>query len=328
MSGNTTSNSTALRRAEVYSEMILDTLQDDFLPEGIHRDVSDFQDGDTLHITTFGDLVLRDLTEDVATPIDPMDSGEITLAITEYVGNGVYMTDKVRQDSWKAQQFDAAIVPKQLRAIKERYESDLLAAGPNGQTAANANAINGFAHRYVASGANSTMDLEDFIYMGLAFDKAKAPDEGRIAIVDGLVAASLSNLTNIVNVSNNPAFEGIVETGFAKNMRFVKHVFGWDVYVSNRIQDVTSETVDTSGITVPAPSSSASVTAGKANVFMCVGDDTECPIMGAWRQMPHFEGDRNVKMRRDEFYSAGRWGFGLQRTQTLGVILTSATAYK
>jgi len=328
MAGNTTSNSTALRRAEVYSEMILDTLKDDFLPEGIHRDVSDFQDGDTLHITTFGDLVLRDLTEDVATPIDPMDSGEITLTITEYVGNGVYMTDKVRQDSWKAQQFDAAIVPKQLRAIKERFETDLLAAAPDGQTASNANAINGYAHRFVASGSNQTMDLEDFIYADLALTEANAPDEGRIAVVSSLVAASLSNLANIVNVSNNPQFEGIVETGFAKNMRFVKHVYGFDVYTSKRLKDVSAETVNTSGITVPAPSGSATVTTGKANLFMCVADDTETPIMGAWRQQPYFEGDRNVPKRRDEFYSAGRWGFGLQRTQTVVVILTSATAYK
>lgn len=328
MAGNTTDNSTALRRAEVYSALILDTIKDEFLPDGIHRDVSDFQDGDTLHITTFGDLVLRDLAEDQPTPVDPMDSGEITLAITEYVGNGVYMTDKVRDDSWKAAQFDAAIVPKQSRAIKERYETDMLAAANSGQTASNANAINGYAHRYVASGANQTIDLEDFIYAKLALDKANAPEDGRIAIVDGLVAATLDNLTNIVNVSNNPAFEGIINTGFAKNMRFVKHVFGFDVYTSNRLPTVSSETVDTSAITVPAPSSSATVTSGVANLFMCVGDDTETPIMGAWRRMPSFEGERNARWRRDEFYASARWGFGLQRTQTLVVVLTNATTYK
>jgi hypothetical protein len=327
MPGNTTDNSSALRRAEVYSALILDTLKDDFLPEGIHRDVSDFQDGDTLHITTFGDLVLRDLTEDQPTPVDPMDSGEITMTITEYVGNGVYMTDKVRQDSWKASQFDAAIVPKQLRAIKERYETDMLAAGPDGQTASNANAINGYAHRFVASGASEIITLDDFIYAKLAMDKANAPEEGRIAIVDGLAEATLNSISNITNVSNNPAFEGIVNTGFGKNMRFIKHVFGFDVYISNRLKRVTAETVDTSGITVPAPSGNDTVAAGIANLFMCVGDDTECPLMGAWRQQPYFEGDRNVKMRRDEFYSAARWGFGLQRTQTLVTILTNATAY-
>jgi hypothetical protein len=312
----------------VYSNLILDTLKDDFLPEGIHRDVTDFQDGDTLHITTFGDLVLRDLAEDQPTPVDPMDSGEITLTITEYVGNGVYMTDKVRQDSWKAQQFDAAIVPKQLRAIKERYESDLLAAGPNGQTAANANAINGYAHRFVASGNNNVVDIEDFIYAKLALDKANAPDEGRIAIFDPLAEAALNALGNLVNASNNPEFTGIVESGFGKNMRFIRNIMGFDVYISNRLPRVSNETVDTTGITVAAPSGSATVTSGIACLFMCVGDDTETPIMGAWRQQPYFEGDRNVRMRRDEFYSAARWGFGLQRTQTLVTLLISASDYK
>lgn len=283
---------------------------------------------DTLHITTFGDLVLRDLAEDQPTPVDPMDSGEITLTISEYVGNGVYMTDKVRDDSWKAAQFDAAIVPKQSRAIKEHYETTMLAAANSGQTASNANAINGFAHRYVASGSNQTIDLEDFSYAKLALDKANAPEEGRIAVVDALVAMSLDNMTNIVNVSNNRTFEGIVNTGFAKNMRFVKHIYGFDVYTSNRLPTVTSETVDTSSITVPAPSSSATVTSGVANLFMCVADDMETPIMGAWRRQPMFEGNRNARRRRDEFYASARYGFGLQRTQTLVVILTSATAYK
>lgn len=327
MAGNDTSNTSALRRAEVYSQLTLDTLKDDFLPDGFHRDVSDFQDGDTLHITTFGDLVLRDLDEDKPTPIDPFDSGEITLTITEHVGNGVYLTDKVRQDSWKAQQFDAAIVPKQLRAVKERYETDMLAAGPNGQTAADPNTINGYAHRFIASGTNDVVDIEDFIYAKLALDKANAPDEGRIAIFDPLAEATLNGITNLVNVQNNPQFEGLVNTGFAKNMKFIKNIYGFDVYLSNRLNEVNAETINTSGITVPAPSGNNTVTAGVCNLFMCVADDTETPIMGAWRQMPEFEGFRNAPRRRDEFYMAARWGFGLQRSQTIVTLITTRTSY-
>jgi hypothetical protein len=308
--------------------MILDTIKDDFLPDGIHRDVTDFQDGDTLNITTFGDLVLRDLTEDQDTPVDPMDTGSIILNVTEYVGNGVYMTDKVRQDSWQAQQFDAAIVPKQLRAIKERYETDLLAAGPTGQTAADPNDLNGYAHRFIASGANNTIDIEDFIYAKLAMDKAHVSDMGRIAIFDPLAEASLNALPNLTNASDNRMFEGIVTTGFAQNMRFIRSIMGFDIFISNRLHRVTDETVNTSGILVPAPGGDSTVPAGIANVFMSVGDDMEAPIMGAWRQQPAFEGHRNVKRRRDEFYAAARWGFGLQRKQSLITLITSATAYK
>jgi hypothetical protein len=42
--------------------------------------------------------------------------------------------------------------------------------------------------------------------------------------------------------------------------------------------------------------------------------------------MPKVEGERNKDMRRDEFVTTARWGFGVQRVDTLGVLLTSATA--
>ena len=327
MSGNTTANTSALRRAEVYSDMILDTIKDQFLPDGIHRDVTDFQDGDTLNITTFGDVVLRDLTEDEDTPVDALDSGQITLTITEHVGSGLYLTDKAKEDSNKAAQFDAAFVPKQLRAIKEYYETKLLAAFPDSQTSANANAINGYAKRYVASGSNQTLSLDDIIYAKLSMDKVFMPDAGRILILDGIVEATVNGLPNIVNVSNNPMWQGVVETGFGKNMRFLKNIFGFDIYISNRLKQVASEAVDTSGITVPAPSSSATVTTGVANVALCVSDDMTTPIMGAWRRQPKTESYRNVQKRRDEFYTTSRFGFGVQRSQSGLVLLTSRVKY-
>ena len=327
MSGNTTDNTSALRRAQVYSDMILDTIKDDFLPDGLHRDVTDFNDGDTLYITTFGDVVLRDIVEDEDIPVDALDSGQINLTISEWVGSGLYMTDKVKQDSNKAAQFDAAFVPKQLRAIKEKWETDLLAAFPDSQTVANANAINGYAHRFVASGSSQVMQLQDLIYAKLVMDKAHLPDQGRILIVDGLVEATLNSITNLVNVSNNPMWKGVIETGFGKNMRFLKNIFGFDIFISNRLESVSSETIDTSAITVPAPSSSAAVTTGVANVAMCVSDDMTTPIMGAWRQQPRTEPHRNVPRQRDEFYSTARWGFGVQRDQSGVTILTSATNY-
>lgn len=326
--GNTTVNTTAIRRAEVYSTLILDTIKDNFLPEGIHRDVSDFPDGDVLNITTFGDLVLRDLEEDQPTPVDPFDTGRITLRITEYVGNGVYMTDKVRDDSHQAAQFDAAVVPKQARAIKERWETDLLATFPAAQSATNPNAINGVAHRFVASGTNGTLTLEDIAYAKFSLDKANAADGPRIAIVDPINELTVNVLANLVNASYNPQFEGIVNSGFGKNMRFIRNIYGFDFYVSNRLPRIASETINTTTITTPAPSGNGSITNAVATQFMAVGDDSECPLMGAWRRMPSFEPKRNARMRRDEFYCSARWGFGVQRTQTGLVILTSQAAYK
>lgn len=326
--GNNTSNTSAIVRAQVYSEIILDEIVGGYLPEGLHRDVSDFQDGDTLYIPTFGEVVLRDIVEDKDIPVDAVDTGQITLTVSEYVGAGNYLTDKLKQDSYKMREFEATLVPKHLRAIKQRYETDLLATA-NDQTLAATNAINSFAHRFIASGTNQVITPDDFIYAKLSMDKAELPDEGRIFICDPLVEATLNSLTNLVNVSNNPQFEGIVNTGFGKNMRFLKNIMGYDIYISNRLPRVTSEAIDASGTAslVGAPSASSSVTSGIVNQFMCVADDMVKPFMGAWREMPVTEGHRNVRKKRDEFYTTARWGFGLQRSQSIVSLLTSALHY-
>lgn len=326
--GNTTANTPAIIRAEVYSNMILDEIKHGFLPEGLHRDVTDFADGDTLFIPTFGEVVLRDLQEGQDTPIDSIDTGRITLEITEHMGAGAALTDEMKEDSYLFSQFNAMIVPKMLRALKEAYESDLLSQQSK-QTAANPNAINGAAHRFVASGANRTLTLDDIIYLKLAFDKAAMPDMGRILIVDPVNEATLNSLTNIVNVSDNPRFEGIVETGFANNFKFIRNIFGFDIFVSTRLPNLTAqEAIDTTTLATPAPSGNATAEVGDvAAQAWCVADDSITPIMGAWRRMPTTAGERQESKRRDVFYTTARWGFGLQRPQSIATLLTNSAAY-
>jgi len=58
---------------------------------------------------------------------------------------------------------------------------------------------------------------------------------------------------------------------------------------------------------------------------MSILDDNTKPIMAAWRRMPKAEGERNVKLKRDEFDVTSRFGFGAQRLDTLGCVLTSAS---
>jgi lipopolysaccharide biosynthesis protein len=57
---------------------------------------------------------------------------------------------------------------------------------------------------------------------------------------------------------------------------------------------------------------------------MCVLDDQTKPVMAAWRRMPKSEGERNKDRARDEFVVRAKYGFGIQRLDTLGVIITSA----
>lgn len=325
MAGNNTSNTDPAIRAVVHSQLMLETIQDDFLPE-VFRNVTDFGDGTQLQIPTIGEMTLFDLAEEQDTPTSAIDTGTIVLNITEHVGVAGYITDQLKQDGYKAAAVEAAIVPQSLRAIKERFETDMFATAISTSnsivTLGNVNAINGKDHRWIANGTNNTITLKDFIYAKLSFDKANVPEEGRMVIVDPIVAATLDNLTNIVNVSNNPQFEGLVTSGFSKNRRFVRNIYGFDVWVSNRLPRIASESIAGSDI------GAASITAGVNNIFLSMADDMVTPFMGAHRQMPRVEGERNVSKRRDEFHTTARWGFGLQRGESLISVITSEASFE
>lgn len=320
---NNTSNTSPLIKAQVFSELLLEQIHAGFLPDGLHRDVSDFGDGEQLVIPTLGETVLRDYVEDTGVEFDPIDSGNIYLTITEYVSAATYITDKLKQDSYKAAALEAAIPREHFRLIKERYETDLLAQAMK-QTLNDPNTINGVDHRWVAHSGSTAgvITLDDFMYAKLAADKANMPEEGRIAIVDPIVEMTLNQLVGAQAFINNPQFEGVVNTGFGRNNRFIRNIYGWDVYVSNRLP-TTSETINGG----PAGSSQA-ITGGVANIFGVFADDQTTPFMGAWRQMPTTEGNRNATFKRDEYSTTARWGFGLQRTESLVVVITSRTAYK
>jgi len=49
--------------------------------------------------------------------------------------------------------------------------------------------------------------------------------------------------------------------------------------------------------------------------------------MHAWRRAPKTEGWRDNEERADKYQVTSRFGFGAQRVDTLGVILTSGSTY-
>ena len=239
------------------------------------------------------------------------------MSITDYKGDGWSVSDELRQDGAQIEQLMAMRAMESTRALQEVFETRFLEVANSGLTAGNANLVNNQAHRKIGSGTGQIMTLADFIAMKLAFDKAQVPQAGRIAIVDPVVEATLNSLvTQTASINYNPMFEGFVQGGFAQEHKFVVNIMGWDIYTSNRLPQVTSETIG-----------SASVTGGVANVFMSVLDDNTKPIMRAWRQMPKTEGWRDHSKRQDNFQVTSRFGFGLQRKDTLGVIVSSATNY-
>jgi len=320
----TTSNTQAFINAQQYSNFILENLHDGMLPGTFYRNVSDFGSGSVLNIKTVGTRTIQDLAENVSVTYTPIDSNTITMVISEYVGDGLYVTDELREDGDQVEQLLAMSAQEQTRAIQEDFETKFLAQVAANQTANDRNVINSFEHRWVAGAANNVMSLDDFRKMGVSFDKANVPGAGRIAIVDPVVGATIeANFTASAAMSYNPHFEGIITEGFARDHKFVRNVLGWDVYTSNRLPKTTAaETI--AGSTF---GSVAAIPAGAVqNQFMCVADDNCKPVMAAWRRMPKAEAGRNMELRRDEMTVSARFGFGKQREDTVGIILTSATA--
>lgn len=308
---NSRFNSTAFIEAEQYSAFILRNLHDGLLPETFYRNVTDFGSGSNLHIKTVGTVTIQDGAEEVPFDYTPIESGEVFLTIDNYTGDAWYVTDELREDGAQVEALMAARSQESTRALQEVFESRFLARANTTQTDGSPNLINGFAHRIASSQPNNVFALQYLINMKLAFDKANVPAAGRVCILDPVAAATLDGLVNIVS-NVTPFAEEILQNGFDREHTFLMNLYGWNIITSNRLAKGNFSDGTTT------------VTNGVANLFMSVADDNTKPLMAAWRRMPKTEGDRNKDLRRDEFITSARWGFGAQRADTLGVLITSA----
>lgn len=307
-------NSTAFIESEQYSAFILRNLHDGLLPGQWFRNVTDFGSGTTLHIKTIGTVTIQDGAEEVPFDYTPIESGEVQLTINNYVGDAWYVTDELREDGAQVEALMSGRSMESTRAIQETFESRFLRRGNTSQVNADPNSVNGFAHRIASAETNGVISLNHFIEMKLAFDKANVPVAGRVAIVDPVVAATLDGMVTI-NRDVTPFGQRILENGFDRDHTFLMNLYGWNIITSNRLDkgsfgDGTTTIAD-----------------GVANLFMSIADDNTKPIMAAWRRMPKVEGERNKDLRRDEFVTSCRWGFGTQRVDTLGVLITSASNF-
>ena len=327
---HTSQNTRAFVEATQYSQFILRNLDDGRLPDTFFRNVSDFGAGDTLNIKSVGAANIQEVSENVPLNYNPIDTGNVTLSITDFIGDGWYITDVLREDGNQVDALHAARAQESTRAVQENFETRFLqvagASSTDGgvQTINDANLVNEHMHRFTANGGNKQMTFADLNYMQLAFNKAKVPAAGRIAIVDPVVAATFNNLSAVSTAQDRgPVFQGVLENGFEQNHQFVMNIFGWDIWTSNYLPEVlTAE----AGLTDYEGNTTASAAGDVNNIFMSVLDDNTRPIMNAWRRMPLTEGQRNVPLKRDEFDVTARWGMGAQRVDTLGVIVTSPTA--
>jgi hypothetical protein len=297
-----------LTRSNVWSNELKMILEDELQATKYIRMLSDFPDGDTINIPSIGQATVDNYVEDQSVKYRAMDTGNFTFTINEYLSSATYITDKYKQDTFYMNELVSSFVPKQARAIMTHFETNVMALSAS-QTLSNANTINGAAHRFVGSGVNETIAIEDFAKARYALTKANVPMTNLTAIVDPSVEFALSTLPNITNVSFNPRWEGIVSTGISTGMKFIVNIYGFDVYTSNYLADA-NETIG--GLTTAA---------GKANMFFSAASDV-LPFVGAWRQEPRVESERNKDYQRDEFLTTARYGTKLFRPENLVVVLT------
>ena len=307
-------NTTLLQRQEIWSRELKESLLDELQGTGYVRWLSEFPDGVTFTIPSIGAATVRDHVDNTAILYDALDTGEFQLTITEYLSSGNYITEQARQDTFYAAELESQFVPLQARALMERVETDVMnlaAAGSSGgQTASAVNAINSQDHRFVATGTSETFALADFAKALNSLKTANVPDQNLVAIVDPSVEYEINTLTNLVNVSNNPRFEGMVTSGFASGMRFVRNIFGFDVFTSNYLA-TANETI-----------SSVTTAAGKANIFFSAAEERILPFIGAWRQLPKVDAEYNKDLQREEYVTTARYGRKVFRLENLVVILS------
>ena len=312
MSGFTVASNDHLIRSNLWSSQLKELFEAELMGTKYVDFISDFPDGDTINIPSIGQAEVADYSENQAVKYTAMDTGNFTFSIDQYKQSATFITEKLKQDSMYASRLISSFVPKQNRAIQAAMETKILAVGPEAQTATSLNTINGAAHRWVGSGTSEVIALSDFAKARYALRKAFVPMTNLVAIVDPSVEYTLSTLTNLVNVSNNPRWEGIVRDGMSTSgMRFSMNVYGFDVYVSDYLkQNTTSETIN-----------SVTAAAGVANLFFSASSDA-LPIVGAIRQAPKVDSEFNKDLQREEYVTTARYGFKLYRPENMVVVLT------
>jgi hypothetical protein len=313
MSGFTKASNEHLVRSNLWSSQIKEVLLDELFATKYVDMITDFPDGDTLNIPSIGQSEVLDYDEGQSVRYTSMDTGNFTFTINKYKSSATYITNKMKQDSFYMSRLVSSFVPKQHRALAKAMEVDVLALGNAGQTASSQNLINGAAHRMVAGGTSQVIVPQDFAKAKYALQKANVPMTDLIAIVDPSAEYQLSTITNLVNLSNNPKWEGIVSSGISTGMKFITNIYGFDVYVSQNLPGSITETVN-----------AVSVSSGVANYFFSASADV-LPFVGSIRQAPQVDSEYNKDLQREEYVTTCRYGYKLFRPENLVTVLSATT---
>jgi hypothetical protein len=301
-----------LIRSNVWSQQLKELLMDDLYAMKFVR-IIDNPMGTTLNVPTLGEAEVNTFTEGQAIKYNKFDTGNFTFTWDRYEYSANAISEKFKRDSYYTQDVIASFLPRQHRALMERVETNIFSKANAGQTASNLNTINGANHRWVGSGTNETLSLQDFALARYALVKANVPLTNLVAIVDPSVEYALATQANLVNLlSPQPMWDSIVKEGMTTGFRFRFNIYGFDVYVSNYLPVVGAETIN--GRTTAA-------TAVANLFFSATGGDTQ-PIIGGFKQQPTVYSEFNKDLQQTEYLTICEYGFGLYRPENMVIVLT------
>jgi len=306
-----------LIRANLYQRQLRELLTDDlFAMSKMVKVLTEFPDGTTFNIPSLGEAETANYVEGQAVKYNKMDTGNFTFSFDTYKYSANSITEKFKRDSYWSSDVMAAFVPRQHRALMEAVEADILGKGPAGQTASNANQINGADHRWIGSGTNESLSVLDFFRADFALTKALVPLQSKVAILDPTAAYTLQTQTNAVNLlTPMPMYEDIMKNNIMTGFKFRYNFAGFDCYVSNYLTKNLAETIS-------ATNGSRTSTVGVANLFFSSAPGDTLPIIGGFRQQPTVYSEFNKDLQQEEYLTIAEWGFKLYRPENMIVVIT------
>lgn len=313
MAGFMDSNTSNLVRTNIWSRTIKELLLDDLIAMKWVRILSDFPDGYTINIPSIGEATQDDYVEGQAIKYNSMATGNFTFSFNQYKYSANAISEKFKRDSFYAQDVIAAFVPRQHRVLMEGVETVILSQINAGQTASSANTINTANHRWVAQGSGQALTLPDLAAARYALKKANVPMRDLIAIVDPSVIYSIQTQANLVNLlTPDRKWQEITADGSETGFKFEMNVFGFDLYSSNYLPAISSETIG--GVTVST---------GTCNYLFSAAPGDTLPVVGAFRQMPTVYSKFNMDLQQEEYLTITEYGFELYRPENMINILTA-----
>ncbi len=316
MAGFTDLNTQNLIRTQLWTRQIKELLLDELNAMKFVRIIQDFPDGYTLNIPSIGEAETADFQENQAVKYNAMATGNFQFSFDKYKYSANAISEKFKRDSYYSQDVIAAFVPRQHRALMEAVETDIFNKANAGQTSGNTNIINLADHRWVAGGTNQSITLPDFARAQYALTKANVPLTNLCAVVDPSMAYTLQTQANLVNlITPQPMWGEVTRDGIVTGFKFRFNVYGFDLYVSNYLPSIASETI-----------SGTAVTNGVANYFFSATPGDTVPWIGAFRQEPTVYSEFNKDLQQTEYLTIAEWGFKLYRPENMVTILTSTSA--